>query len=204
MENIVGSSLNDTIVGNNGNNRITGGAGNDNLNGGLGVDTVDFLTGGYKVVTVNLATNVATGQCIDIIVNFENVSGSNQNDNIVGNVLNNVLFGNGGNDILNGNAGNDTMIGGLGNDIYCVNAVGDVITEAVNSGIDTVLSSVSYTLGANLERLTLNGTAAINGGGNALANTLVGIAGNNILNGMEAMIPWLAELVRISLSLTRL
>ncbi|MCW5788346.1 MAG: hypothetical protein KIT49_12725 [Nitrospira sp.] len=53
----------------------------------------------------------------------------------------------------------------------------------MNAGIDTVQSSVSWTLGANVEHLTLTGTAAIGGTGNTLANSLIGNAGNNVLMG---------------------
>ncbi len=44
-------------------------------------------------------------------------------------------------------------------------------------------SSVNWTLGANVENLTLTGTANLTGTGNALANVLTGNAGNNVLDG---------------------
>ena len=58
-------------------------------------------------------------------------------------------------------------------------------TVAVNggSGIDTVSAAISYTLGTNTENLTLLGSAAINGTGNGLANTIIGNGAANILNG---------------------
>src|SRR6185503_16672355 len=92
-----------------------------------------------------------------------------------------TLVGRGGNDILNGGAGADTMQGGAGNDTYLVDNVGDVVTEALNEGTDLVQSSVSFTLGANVENLTLTGTANLNGNGDA--NVLTGNSGNNTLDG---------------------
>ena len=93
------------------------------------------------------------------------------------------LVGNAGDDVMIGGAGNDNMAGGIGNDIYVVENVGDIVTEAAGAGTDAVLSEITYVLGANVENLTLIGTAAINGTGNTLANVLSGNAGANILNG---------------------
>ena len=75
------------------------------------------------------------------------------------------------------------MVGGLGNDTYVVDDASDAVTEALNEGTDTVQSSVSYTLGANVENLTLTGGANINGTGNGDANVLTGNTGNNVLDG---------------------
>jgi len=46
------------------------------------------------------------------------------------------------------------MIGGAGNDTYVVDNTGDVVTENASEGTDTVQSSVTYILGANVENLT--------------------------------------------------
>jgi hypothetical protein len=75
------------------------------------------------------------------------------------------------------------MSGGAGNDTYLVDNVGDVVTEALNEGTDLVQSSVSFTLGANVDNLTLTGTANLNGTGNGDANVLTGNSGNNTLDG---------------------
>ena len=93
-----------------------------------------------------------------------------------------TLNGGAGNDTLDGGAGVDAMNGGAGNDTYVVDNAGDVVTEAsgAGSGTDTVQSSVSFTLGANVENLTLTGGGNINGTGNGDANVITGNAGNNI------------------------
>jgi len=128
-------------------------------------------------------------------------TGNELNNQIYANGAGNALYGGAGNDYLHGSSGadfldggsgDDTMTGGLGNDTYVVDSSTDVVNEASSGGTDKVNSSVSYILGANIENLTLNGSAAINGTGNALgntligndaANTLVGGAGNDVLNG---------------------
>jgi hypothetical protein len=80
--------------------------------------------------------------------------------------------------------GADRLVGGLGNDLYFVDEAGDAVVENAGEGTDTVQSCLaSYTLGANVENLTLLGNGNTNGTGNALANVLVGNAGNNILAG---------------------
>jgi len=57
----------------------------------------------------------------------------------------------------------DTLIGLAGNDTYVANNVSNVVIENVNEGADLVQASISYTLAANVENLTLIGTSAISG-----------------------------------------
>lgn len=109
--------------------------------------------------------------------------GGNGNDRLDGGSGNDVLDGGNGNDLLIGGIGADTMRGGAGNDRYIVDNVGDSVVEAAGAGIDTVYSSISHALGANVENLTLTGGAAINGFGNALNNVIQGNNAANVLSG---------------------
>jgi Ca2+-binding RTX toxin-like protein len=79
--------------------------------------------------------------------------------------------------------GLDRLVGGAGNDTYITDG-GDSITDLAGAGPDTVRSSVTHTLGSNLENLILTGSAALSGTGNTLTNTMTGNAGANTLNGM--------------------
>ncbi|MBD1913659.1 MULTISPECIES: hypothetical protein [unclassified Leptolyngbya] len=109
------------------------------------------------------------------------VLGGAGNDTIIGASGDDSLAGGGGNDVLNGGLGADSLNGGLGNDLYTVDNVGDRLTEGLNQGIDTVRSSITWTLGNHLENLVLTGSGNINGLGNTRNNRMTGNRGNNTL-----------------------
>jgi Ca2+-binding RTX toxin-like protein len=100
----------------------------------------------------------------------------------VGNALDNVITGNALANTLSGGAGADRMVGGAGNDIYYVENAGDVVVEAAGQGTDRVVAWINHTLAANVENLTLTGSA-VSGSGNTLNNVIVGTTGNNVLAG---------------------
>ena len=120
---------------------------------------------------------VSTGSGNDLIDNSAAAVGATDDDISTG----------AGADTLNGGAGADQMTGGNGNDTYFVDVIGDLVFESsgAGTGTDTVRSSISYTLGDNLEKLQLLGNGAIDGFGNGLANTLSGNNGNNALQGQD-------------------
>jgi Ca2+-binding RTX toxin-like protein len=200
----MGSALNGTgnasdnvITGNAGNNILDGATGNDTLIGGLGNDTY-IVDAALDVTTENASEGTDLVQASlswTLGSNVENLTLTGSSAiNGTGNTLDNVLTGNSGNNTLTGAAGNDTLdggtgtdtlIGGTGNDIYIVDTATDTLTENSGEGTDTVQASVTYTLGANLENLTLSGSSAINGTGNSAANTLLGNSGANTLTGAD-------------------
>lgn len=92
--------------------------------------------------------------------------------------------GTSGADTITGSVAGDMMVGGLGDDVYIVNHADDHITEAAGAGDDLVKAMVTHTLDANVERMLLTGSAAINGTGNELNNTLSGNNAANILSGL--------------------
>jgi Ca2+-binding RTX toxin-like protein len=67
------------------------------------------------------------------------------------------------------------------------NGAGDIFRVAnpfhIDSGVDTVQSSISYTLPTAVENLKLTGSGALNGTGNTLDNLFYAGAGNNVLDG---------------------
>ena len=200
-----GNAQDNMLVGNSANNTLTGGAGNDVLDGGTGNDTMVGGTGN-DIYVVNVATDVVTeaaNEGVDLVqsavtctlgANVENLlltgssalsgTGNTLDNLLTGNSANNTLTGGAGNDTLDGALGNDTLVGGTGNDTYVVDVSTDVITENASEGTDTVQSAVTWTLSTNLENLTLSGSSAISGTGNASANMMIGNSGANSLNGL--------------------
>jgi Ca2+-binding RTX toxin-like protein len=192
-----GNSLDNVLTANSAGNTLDGGAGADTMIGGLGDDS-------YVVDNAGDVITEAAGEGTDTVLtalngyalgaNLENVTlqgtaaltvtGNNQNNVLTGNAGNNELIAGGGNDTLDGGAGADGMYGENGDDLYLVDHAGDTVNEGLNTGIDTVRSTVSYTLTNQfVENLTLVGATAINATGNTMANNLTGNAANNVLNG---------------------
>ncbi len=115
--------------------------------------------------------------------NAHNLTGNNGANGLYGNIGVNSIIGGAGNDTLAGGGGADTLEGGQGDDIYYVDDLDGTLTELVGEGIDQVVASVSYTLGAEFERLQLDAHGNIDGTGNGLDNEIIGNDGNNRLNG---------------------
>jgi Ca2+-binding RTX toxin-like protein len=199
-----GGSGNDSLDGGSGNDSLSGGSGNDSYLVGSSNDRINettttaseidsvsaslswtlganleslTLTGGSALSgTGNAAANRITGNTGNNLL-----TGAGGNDSLDGGTGNDTLAGDAGNDRLDGGAGNDSLVGGTGNDSYVVDNVADRISETTTtaSEIDSVSASVTWTLGGNLERLTLTGSNPVNATGNTLANTITGNAGNN-------------------------
>lgn len=109
---------------------------------------------------------------------------ANDGDDVLkGGKGNDSLEGGNGNDLLDGGKGVDTLKGGAGDDTYGIDRPEDRIVEKRNGGIDTVRSSITLALGANIENLVLTGKSNTSGHGNELDNSVVGNAGNNRLSG---------------------
>jgi Ca2+-binding RTX toxin-like protein len=208
---LTGGLGNDWLDGGQGADTLLGGGGADVLIGGLGADALDggtgadAMTGGlgddaYWVDDAGDQVKENAGEGIDTVTSSLNYTLGGAVENLtlgggasygVGNGLANILTGNALSNTLDGGAGADTMAAGLGDDAYWVDDVGDVVRERADEGFDTIASLVSYTLGDNVEKLLLLGSAinatGNSGGnilvGNALANTLDAGASGDILDG---------------------
>jgi Ca2+-binding RTX toxin-like protein len=204
-DSLFGSLGIDTLDGGAGNDTLDGGDGADSMVGGLGNDIFEYTTGDTITEAAGQGTDLVRGQFdIDMtaMANVENgtVTGGDQLD-IKGNGLNNILTGNtagndldgaAGNDTINGGegkdtidggSGNDKMAGGKGDDEYTVDSNADLVVENAGEGEEWVFASVSYTLTANVENLSISTNADVSGTGNALDNEIEGANGKNTLDG---------------------
>ncbi|RJF89326.1 calcium-binding protein [Oleomonas cavernae] len=210
-----GGAGNDTVEGGDGNDVVNGGIGSDMLRGGFGDDTyiVDSISdtttesGGGGIDTVQTSVTftlengfenlgITSASAVDgtgnsaantIIgsIGVNQLYGLAGDDNLEAGAGNDTVEGGDGNDTVNGGAGDDTLRGGLGDDIYIVDSVGDTLNESGGGGIDTVRTSVTHTLGSPFENLVITGSAAVDGTGNTLVNSITGGDGANILSGMS-------------------
>jgi len=179
---LTGNDLNNTLDGKTGADTMAGGKGNDvyfmdvatdkiNENGDEGTDEVDSAVA-LKTAIANVENYVFAGKAA---VNFS--AGLD--------VVGNEIAATGAADTLDGGGGNDTMKGGVGNDLYLVDATADQVIEDAKHGTDLVKSAADYTLGANVENLTLTGTGDTKGTGNELPNLIIGNSGANTLSGAD-------------------
>jgi Ca2+-binding RTX toxin-like protein len=180
-----GNALDNWLVGNDRPNILDGLGGDDRMVGGLGDDWYYVDSAGDVVVEAAGEGLERVYATVDhtLSANVERLYLMGTAQRGAGNELDNWLIGNDVANVLDGGAGADRMVGGLGDDTYVLDHVGDQVEEAAGEGLDTVFSSISHTLSANVERLHLTGTAT-SGTGNALDNWLVGNNRGNILDGL--------------------
>ena len=174
---IQGGAFADTLDGAGGNDVLEGRGGGDALNGGAGVRDVASYEHAGAAVTADLAApggNTGDGAG-DTYTGIESLRGSRFAD---------TLRGDSGNNVIDGGLGADTMAGGAGADVYHVDDAGDVVTEAAGGGADTIVTTITLTLSDEIERLTLGGSADLDGTGNAIGNLMNGNGGANELFGL--------------------
>ena len=140
-------------------------------------------TSGTAAINVD-ASAVTSGLTIIGNAGANQLMGTSLGDALQGNAGNDFLYGNAGSDTLDGGTGIDKMFGGTGDDTYMIRDATDYAYEYANEGTDLAMASVSYALRANIENLTLTGTANLAGKGNELDNVITGNDGANRLSGM--------------------
>jgi Ca2+-binding RTX toxin-like protein len=194
----IGTAFNDVLSGADGNDRLTGAGGNDVLTGGAGLDT---LIGGigddvYYIDAGDIVIEEGGGGYDTIITSYSTVLGDNTQVEVLqaaagvaplslgGANMNDTLIGNDGHNVINGGTGADRMMGQGGNDTYYIDNAFDTVVEAsAVGGDDHVFTSVNFSLGAFVEKLTATGTLGLVLSGNDLNNAIVGNDGRNTLRG---------------------
>lgn len=194
-----GKGGNDSLTGGKGNDMLIGGSGRDTLNGMAGEDIADY-SGNYANFTITAKGN-GTYEVADRVGNqlTDLVSGVEWlvfDDKVLDLRDMSVKALSAVNGVFGGAGTWETfsvtpepvvleLLGTAGNDVFNVSS--STTRVAGLAGTDTVRSSASFTLSADVERLELTGTAAINGTGNLNADIITGNAANNILQGMAGV-----------------
>jgi Ca2+-binding RTX toxin-like protein len=210
---LYGAAGNDTLLGAAGNDSLVGGTGHDSLDGGTGTDMMvggtgddryvidssadrafEYASAGFDTIVSSVAKDlrVSWAQFIEGLL-YTGTAAATLHGNAGNNrvesrgTAGDVLYGYDGHDTLDGGAGTaiDTLNGGDGNDVYVVDA-GDVVNEALDEGIDTLVGaklSLGGSYATTVENLFYTGATGKSVIGNALANVVSGGTGNDTVNG---------------------
>jgi Ca2+-binding RTX toxin-like protein len=144
-----------------------------------GVERFDIVTGIHK-------DDLRTGDGDDRLVlggGDDRAEAGGGNDRIEGGAGSDTLFGGAGDDRLDGGAGADSMSGGAGDDLYVADSA-DQLVENEGEGVDEVrTAAATFTLGANIEKLTATGygAAPLLLRGNALDNVITTEVGGAVI-----------------------
>ena len=194
--NATGNDLDNQLMGNAQDNFLDGGIGADTMTGGEGSDTyfvdsaLDVIVelpgdAGLDTVFSLISYSIASSTAVENIAlmgsSATEATGNASHNWLTGNSGANQLLGGAGNDTLNGGIGADRMDGGVGNDVCYVDNVGDVVIGS--SGVDTVITTVSYRLADDVENLIAYGSSTLNLSGSGIGNAITGNSGANRLNG---------------------
>ncbi|WP_245269801.1 calcium-binding protein [Ensifer sp. WSM1721] len=197
IENLFGSNFDDLLVGNASVNRLDGGGGNDTFRsgaggsfaggiaefiiGGAGIDTIDYSAStGAVLARLFSGTSGSLSQGAeadgDLLLQMENVMGSNFSDQLFGSTAGNKLVSGSGNDQMRGGSGADILSatgtgaktlfgdgiadGGVaGQDTFRIlGGTGNVIAD-YQSGEDLFLNSLNATGGIALTAISIGGVA---------------------------------------------
>ncbi|XP_022778633.1 uncharacterized protein LOC111320217, partial [Stylophora pistillata] len=111
-----GGEDNDLLNGGTDDDDLDGGAGDNTLDGGAGSDTANYSIS-IGPVEASLAAGTSSGiNHDDVLVDIENLEGSDFNDTLTGDSGSNIINANDGDDLVNGGLGDDDLDGGDGFD----------------------------------------------------------------------------------------
>ncbi|MEM7457842.1 MAG: CHRD domain-containing protein [Pseudomonadota bacterium] len=200
IENLTGSTGNDTLSGDAGANTLIGGAGDDVLAGRGGVDVIDggdgndtnSFDGIGADVTADIAAGTADyGMVSETFTNIENLTGSTGNDTLSGDAGANTLSGGAGDDVLAGRGGTDIIDGGEGIDTNSFEGIGVGVTANIGAGtasygtVNETFTNIENLRGSdNDDNLRGDGGANLLEGG-AGDDTLIWSGGEDTLDGGE-------------------
>ena len=182
IENLIGSSSNDTLTGDAGGNLIDGGAGNDSLAGGAGDDTLiggagaDTLVGGAGTDTASYA---ASDAAVEVRLNGSTAAGGHAQgdvltgiENLIGSAYADTLFGDENDNVIEGGVGADRLDGGRGSDTASY-AGAEAAVTAYLDGSDAGSGDAAGDIYVDIENLI----------GSAQADMLFGDENDNVIEG---------------------